>query len=291
MKKLGFIGLGNMGMPMAHNLIKAGYEVYGFNRSKGKEKTFEEFGGKAGLEMTGLVESVDVVMTCLPMPDDVERIILGENGVLEHADEGTLIIDFSTISPSLHTRIEQAAEKKGVRYLDAPISGGTTGAEAGTLAIMVGGKESVFEEAKEYLDVVGASVTHCGPIGQGTKVKLLNQYMVGLHTAAVGETLYLAEKSGLDHDLVYNVLSNGFGQSKIFDRHYSQFISQNKDEPGFALKLLLKDLGLTKEMASESNVSLTTGPKVLQMFEQANEKGLGEKDMSALYQYVKQGEQ
>ncbi|MFB4162754.1 NAD(P)-dependent oxidoreductase [Alteribacillus sp. JSM 102045] len=291
MKKLGFIGLGNMGMPMAQNLVKAGYEVYGFNRSKGKEKTFEKFGGKAGLEMAELVKAVDVVMTCLPMPDDVEHIILGENGVLEYTDAGSLIIDFSTVSPSLHTRIESAAYEKGVRYLDAPISGGTTGAQAGTLAIMVGGKEEVFEEAKEFFDVVGGNITHCGPIGQGTKVKLLNQYMVGLHTAAVGETLYLAEKSGLDHDLVYNVLSNGFGQSKIFDRHYSQFISQNKDEPGFALQLLLKDLGLAREMAGESDVSLSAGPNVLQMLERAKDKGYGDKDMSALYQYVKEQEQ
>ncbi|SDH71670.1 3-hydroxyisobutyrate dehydrogenase [Alteribacillus persepolensis] len=290
MTTLGFIGLGNMGMPMAHNLLKAGYDVVGYNRSKEKEKTFEQLGGRAGLEFEELVQSSDVIMTCLPMPEDVEQVILGQNGVLDYAKEGALVIDFSTVSPTLHVRIERQAEMSGVMYLDAPISGGTTGAEAGTLAIMVGGREQTFEKAKPYFDVVGANVTHCGPIGQGTKVKLLNQYMVGLHTAAVGETLHMAEKSGLDRDLVYNVLSNGFGQSKIFDRHYKQFIAENKDEPGFALELLLKDLRLAEEMAKDADARLSAGPIVLDLFKAAEENGYGSKDMSALYQHVKDKE-
>ncbi|MFB5661399.1 NAD(P)-dependent oxidoreductase [Alteribacillus sp. HJP-4] len=290
MKKLGFIGLGNMGMPMAVNLVKAGYEVYGLNRSKGKEKTFEDAGGKAGMDLPDFVAAVDVVMTCLPVPADVENMILGENGVLSYAREGQLIIDFSTVTPSLHSRIEEAASAKQVKYLDAPVSGGTTGAEAGSLAVMVGGSEAAFSEAEPYFDVVGANVTHAGPIGNGTKVKLINQYMVGMHTAAVSEGLYLAEAAGIDQELLYKVLSGGFAQSKIFDRHYTQFISQEKDEPGFALKLLLKDLGLVEELAGQANVQLSAGAEVRSLFEKADESGLGDKDMSVLYQFVKHHE-
>ncbi|RSL31035.1 NAD(P)-dependent oxidoreductase [Salibacterium salarium] len=290
MKKLAFIGLGNMGMPMARNLVQAGYYVYGLNRSKGKEKTFQELGGQAAESLSYIAENADVIMTCLPQPADVEQMLTGEEGLLQMNIKAPLIIDFSTVSPSLHTAIETKATEKGARYLDAPISGGTAGAEAGTLAIMCGGKKEVFEEAKPLFDVLGANITHAGPAGSGTKVKLINQYMVGMHTAAVGEALHLADQSGIDQSLVYSVLSNSFAQSKIFDRHYNDFISEDKDEPGFALELLLKDLGLAGEMAKESNASLKAGDLVRDLFENADTNGYGKKDMSVLYQYVKQQE-
>ncbi|MDQ0298825.1 3-hydroxyisobutyrate dehydrogenase [Salibacterium salarium] len=287
MQKLAFIGLGNMGMPMARNLVQAGYYVYGLNRSKAKEDIFEELGGQRAESLAHIAENADVIMTCLPQPEDVEQMLLGDNGLLQMNIKTPLIIDFSTVSPSLHVRIAKEASARGARYLDAPVSGGTAGAESGTLAIMCGGEEVAFEEAKPIFDVLGKNITHTGPVGNGTKVKLINQYMVGMHTAAVGEALHLADQSGIDKSLLYGVLSNGFAQSKIFDRHYGDFISENKDEPGFALDLLLKDLGLADAMADESNVSLKAGDFVRSLFQQADENGYGKKDMSALYQYVK----
>lgn len=286
MAKIGYIGLGNMGMPMAHNLLKAGYDVYGLNRSKQKEERFKQMGGNVGFSLPELVKQVDVVMTCLPLPEDVEEVILGEDGVLTHIMENQLVIDFSTVSPSLHEKIEMEAEKKRVYYVDAPVSGGTTGAEAGTLSIMVGGKAEAFEKAKPYFDVVGKNITHCGSIGMGTKVKLINNYMVGLHTIAVSEGLHLAEKAGLDRKLVYDVLTNGFAQSKIFDRHYREFIAKDIDTPGFALNLLLKDLHLADDLAKEVKATLPIATPMIEMFEKANENHYGEKDMSSLYHYV-----
>lgn len=286
MAKIGYIGLGNMGMPMAHNLLKAGYDVYGLNRSKQKEERFKQMGGNVGFSLPELVKQVDVVMTCLPLPEDVEEVILGEDGVLTHIMANQLVIDFSTVSPSLHEKIEMEAEKKRVYYVDAPVSGGTTGAEAGTLSIMVGGKEEAFEKAKPYFDVVGKNITHCGSIGMGTKVKLINNYMVGLHTIAVSEGLHLAEKAGLDRKLVYDVLTNGFAQSKIFDRHYREFIAKDIDTPGFALNLLLKDLHLADDLAKEVKATLPIATPMIEMFEKANENHYGEKDMSSLYHYV-----
>lgn len=290
MTKVGYIGLGNIGMPMAHNLLKAGYDVYGLNRSKQKEERFKQLGGKVGFSLPELVKQVDIVMTCLPLPEDVEKVILGEDGVLTHITENKLVIDFSTVSPSLHEKIEKEVAKKGVYYVDAPVSGGTTGAEAGTLSIMVGGREEAFEKAMPYFNVVGKNITHCGSIGMGTKVKLINNYMVGLHTIAVSEGLHLAEKAGLDKELVYDVLTSGFAQSKIFDRHYPEFIKKEIDTPGFALNLLLKDLRLAEDLAQEVQAHLPTSSPMIALFEKANEANFGEKDMSTLYHYVKNNE-
>ncbi|WP_026699955.1 NAD(P)-dependent oxidoreductase [Salibacterium aidingense] len=290
MQTLAFIGLGNMGMPMARNLVQAGYVVYGLNRSKEKEKTFEELGGRPAESLAAVAEKADVIMTCLPQPADVEQVLLGEKGLLQFPLNNPLIIDFSTVSPSLHRTVEEKAQRSGARYLDAPVSGGTTGADAGTLAIMCGGEEEVFKEAQPILDILGANITYTGPAGSGTKVKLINQYMVGMHTAAVGEALHLADQSGIDKSLLYQVLSRSFAQSRIFDRHYRDFIVEDKEEPGFALDLLLKDLGLAEQMAGEADVNLEAGKKVEDLFQKASDQGFGEKDMSTLYQFVKQRE-
>ncbi|MFZ4450435.1 NAD(P)-dependent oxidoreductase [Salibacterium aidingense] len=290
MQTLAFIGLGNMGMPMARNLVQAGYVVYGLNRSKEKEKTFEELGGRPAESLAAVAEKADVIMTCLPQPADVEQVLLGEKGLLQFPLNNPLIIDFSTVSPSLHRTVEEKAQRSGARYLDAPVSGGTTGADAGTLAIMCGGEEEVFKEAQPILDILGANITYTGPAGSGTKVKLINQYMVGMHTAAVGEALHLADQSGIDKSLLYQVLSRSFAQSRIFDRHYRDFIAEDKEEPGFALDLLLKDLGLAEQMAGEADVNLEAGKKVEDLFQKASDQGFGEKDMSTLYQFVKQRE-
>ncbi|WP_100399650.1 NAD(P)-dependent oxidoreductase [Bacillus sp. FJAT-44742] len=287
MTKLAYIGLGNMGLPMAVNLVKAGYEVYGKNRSQGKEEKFAGQGGKVGKSVSQLAKEADVVMTCLPMPDDVENMILGKDGLLEHAKEGLTIIDFSTVSPELNVKIYEQANEKGVHFLDAPISGGTTGAEAATLAIMVGGDEKVFQEVTPILETVGENITYAGPSGSGTKVKLINQYFVGMHTMAVSEAMHLATEAGIDRDLLYSVLSKSFAQSRIYDRHYPDFIAKEQYTPGFALELLHKDLRLMSAMAEEANVSLEFGQSITKAFAKAEEMELGKEDMSALYKYVK----
>ncbi|WP_298783746.1 NAD(P)-dependent oxidoreductase [uncultured Marinococcus sp.] len=290
MKKAAFIGLGNMGMPMALNILNKGFDVYGINKGNEKEDRFQEAGGTTGITPAEAAEQMDIVMTCLPKPEHVEEMMLGENGVITNASHGLLVIDFSTVSAELHEKIEAEAAQKGVDYLDAPVSGGTTGAEAGTLAVMVGGSEQAFEKAGAIFEAVGKNITYAGSIGKGTKVKLINQYMVGMHTAAVSEGLTMAEKAGVDLEMLHSVITNSMGQSKIYDRHYTEFIHENKEEPGFALELLLKDLGLANEMSDRVGVHPRAGREVLSLFEGAEHEGFGKKDMSSLFYYVKNNE-
>lgn len=288
---LGWIGLGNMGLPMAVNLVNAGYQVYGLNRSKGKEAKFAEAGGRTGLKLPELAASCDTMMTCLPMPSDVREMYMGPSGIVAHARAGQLLIDFSTVSVEVQREISEAASRKGVLFLDAPVSGGTSGAAAGTLSVMVGGDAGAFERAKPIFDIVGSNVYHVGPVGSGTIVKLINQLMVGIHTQAAAEALTLAEKMGVGADKVFPMLNNSFAQSRILDRHYTNFVSKDHYEPGFALKLLHKDVALAEQMAGQQGMSLPLTGTARALLEDAKEAGLGELDMSAMFLRMKAREE
>ncbi|MGG1519727.1 NAD(P)-dependent oxidoreductase [Paenibacillus oryzisoli] len=284
--KLVFIGLGNMGLPMARNLVKAGYEVYGINRSRGREAVFAESGGKVGLSLKELAMQADVIMTCLPMPSDVEQIYLGTEGIVANGRNGLTLIDFSTVSPDLCVKISSAAEQAGMDFLDAPVSGGTVGAEQATLSIMVGGSRQVYERALPVMEKVGKNIYHVGEVGNGTVVKLLNQLMVGIHTQAASEAMTLADKMNLPKDMLHRILSNSFAQSRIYDRHYTQFVEKGEFQAGFALNLLHKDLVLVKKMADDIGAALPIGTHVEQLIDTAKVKGFGEKDMSGMYLYM-----
>ncbi|WP_240416049.1 NAD(P)-dependent oxidoreductase [Paenibacillus periandrae] len=284
--KLAFIGLGNMGLPMARNLVKAGYEVYGINRSKGREIAFAESGGKIGLSLKELAQQADVIMTCLPMPADVEQMFLGPEGIVANGKKGQALIDFSTVSPDLCVKIASAAEQAGMDFLDAPVSGGTVGAEQATLSIMAGGSEQVFDQVLPILENLGKNIYHVGKIGNGTVVKLLNQLMVGIHTQAASEAMALADKMGLPKDMLHRILSNSFAQSRIYDRHFTQFVEKDEFQPGFALNLLHKDLVLVKKMADDNGAALPIGAEVEQLIHTAKAEGFGEKDMSGMYLYM-----
>lgn len=286
--KLGFVGLGNMGLPMAKNLVKAGYEVYGKNRSKKPEQAFVEAGGNAGLSLAELAQKVDVVMTCLPLPADVEKVFLGNDGLVPNGHAGLVLIDFSTVSPDLNKKIYDEATKQGISLLDAPVSGGNFAAESGTLSIMVGGKKEIYDSVYQIFEVLGKNIYHTGGIGNGTIVKLINQYMVAMHTQAVSEALVLAGKMGLDYDLLFNILDASYAQSRIFERHYKKFISQNTFEAGFALKLLYKDMLLVQKMADDNKIKLPVGDHVISLLENAKKTVHAEEDMSAMYLFMKE---
>ncbi len=286
-KKIAFIGLGAMGLPMAINLVKANYEVFGLNRSKGKEQQFIDAGGKAGFSLQEIVQECEVLMTCLPFPEDVEKVILGEDGIVNNGRSGQVIIDFSTVSPTLNRKVFEQAEEKGMHFLDAPISGGNFGAEAGTLSIMVGGEKHVFDSMLPLFDVLGENIYHVGQCGSGSIVKLVNNLMVGFHTQAVAEALNLGEKMGVDSDVLFNILHASYAQSRVFDRHYENFISKNEYDPGFAMKLLHKDLRIAGELADEQNIPLPIGKELTDMLKKAMDSGHGDEDMSALYLYLK----
>ncbi|ALS20848.1 MULTISPECIES: NAD(P)-binding domain-containing protein [Paenibacillus] len=286
--KLAFIGLGNMGLPMARNLVKANYEVYGVNRSKAKEDAFVNAGGKAGRSAAELAQDVDVLMTCLPMPADVEKVFLGDDGVIPNGRKGLILIDFSTVSPDLNRKIAASAEEAGMFFLDAPVSGGTVGAEQGTLSVMVGGEKAVFDQVLPILEVVGKNIYHVGATGSGNVVKLINQLMVGIHTQAASEAMVLGEAMGVSKETLHQILSASFAQSRIYDRHYTQFVQKNAFEPGFALNLLHKDMTLLESMAQESGTPIPLGSYAGTMLASAKAGGFGDKDMSSMYLYNKE---
>ncbi|RAP77029.1 NAD(P)-dependent oxidoreductase [Paenibacillus montanisoli] len=283
--KIGFIGLGNMGLPMAINIKKAGFEVYGKNRSAGKEEEFKAQGGKTGLTLSEMASQLDIIVTCLPMPADVEEVYTGEEGLLNSAKKGLILIDCSTVSPGLSRNLYEQAMKAGAEFLDAPVSGGTTGAAAGTLSIMVGGREPIFQKAKPVLEAMGKQIYFVGDSGNGTVVKLINQLMVGIHSQAVAEAYALSRSAGLDNEMLFSILNNSFAQSRIMERHYSQFIAKDTFLPGFAMKLLAKDMNLAMELADSSSISLDAAASVQTLLKRAVQNGFGDLDMSGLYQY------
>lgn len=282
--KIGFVGLGNMGLPMAINLSKAGYEVYGKNRSRGREEEFAARGGIIGRSLAELARHMDMIITCLPLPSDVKEVYSGREGLLKSARPGLMLIDCSTVSPELNRELAEEAKEAGTHFLDAPVSGGTTGARAGTLSIMVGGEEVVYQSAEPVLKAMGQHLYYVGPSGSGSAVKLINQLMVAIHTQAVSEAFALGRSAGLDAGLLFTILNNSFAQSRIMERHYSQFISQDQYVPGFASKLLAKDMNLAVEMASRSGVGLSAGSRVQAVLNWALAGGgIGELDMAGMY--------
>lgn len=289
LSKLAFIGLGNMGLPMATNLVKAGYEVYGVDMNSEAEQKFSQAGGKIGLTNDVLAKEVDVILTSLPTPQIVEKVYLGENGILENAHSSLLMVDFSTISPGLNEKVYSAAKEKGIEYLGAPVSGSVSGAVNGTLTIMVGGEKAVYEKSLPVLQVLGENLFHLGEsAGTGTVIKLLNNLMIGFYTEAVAETVVLGEQMGVDADTIYDVLSVSFGQSRVYERNYKGYIAPKNFVPGFSTSLLLKDLKLAKQMAEEAGSPLPIGDQLIDLYTKAEELGYGPQDMSAAYLMVKE---
>ncbi|MFC0331551.1 NAD(P)-binding domain-containing protein [Paenibacillus sepulcri] len=288
--KIGFVGLGTMGLPMAVNLLKAGFEVYGKNRSSGREQQFASQGGRTGLSLAELAAQMDVIITCLPLPSDVEEVYSGDSGLIQHAREGLVLIDCSTVSPELNRKLYAQSEAAGVEFLDAPVSGGETGAIAGTLSVMVGGQEETYNRVHSLFEAVGSRISYVGASGSGSTVKLINQLMVGIHSQAVSEAYALGCKAGLDPDLLFDILNHSFAQSRIMERHYTQFIAKSSFQPGFALKLLAKDMNLAADMGELSGVQLNAGKRVQAIINQAVGDGFGSLDMAALYSYQMAGD-
>ncbi len=287
-KNILFIGLGNMGLPMASQLLKAGYTVYGVDANTQAEKRFASLGGETGFPLEFIMKKADVIMTSLPTPQIIENVYLGENGIIEHAHSSQLFIDFSTVSPKLNEKISEACSHKGAAYLGAPVSGGVIGAEEATLTIMAGGPKEAFDKAVPLLEKMGSDLFHVGASpSSGTVIKLLNNLMIGFYTQAVAESVTLAEKMGVDSETLFEILDVSYGQSRIYERNYKQFIAPNHYKPGFATNLLLKDLKLVKEMAVQCKGELPIGDKLIELYEAAVDKGYGEDDMASVYLMLK----
>jgi len=282
---VGFIGLGIMGKPMATNLVKAGYKLYVYNRSSEPAEQLAQMGAIKAANPKELAMASDIVITMLPDSPEVEQVLLGSNGVFEGAKAGTLIIDMSTISPSAAIRLAHIAEQKGLKMLDAPVTGADVGAKEGTLTIMVGGKRDDFERAMPIFQVLGKTIVHVGDHGAGQTVKACNQIVTALTLEAISEALLLAKNSGIDPSTLFTVLSSGLASSRILDVKKDKFLSGRFD-PGFKISLHEKDLNIALSTARQSGVPLPLTSLVQQMFVSLKAQGLGNMDHSAVFLFL-----
>ena len=280
-QKIGFIGLGIMGKPMARNLRKAGYAPTVYNRSRPAMEELKREGATLGSSAKDVAAASEVVITMLPNSPDVEAVVLGANGVLEGAQPGTTVIDMSTISPLVSQTIYEEAKKKKVNALDAPVSGGEKGAIEGTLSIMVGGDREVFEAVLPILQAMGKTITYMGAAGAGGFTKLANQVIVALNLTAIGEALTLGGKAGLDPERLIQALGGGMAGSRCLEMKGPQIIKGNF-QPGFTIDLHHKDLGLIMEAARALQVPLPTTAVVQELFSALRVKGRGAWDHSAV---------
>jgi 2-hydroxy-3-oxopropionate reductase len=280
-ERIGFIGLGLMGRPMAHHLLTAGYQLTLFNRSRPAIDELASAGARAAHSPREVAEQSDMVIAMLPDGPDVESVVVGADGLREGAREGLLFIDMSTISPLVTRRLASILEPYGVRALDAPVSGGEEGARSATLSIMVGGSQEDFQRAQPLFSVLGKTITYCGACGSGQIVKACNQVLVALIIEAVSEALVLGAKAGVAPDIILKVLSGGLAQNRFMDLRGSSMI-QHSFEPGGKAVFHLKDLKIVKQIAQEYGVVLPMGTLVEQLFTSLVAHGKGGLDHSAL---------
>lgn len=280
-ERIGFIGLGLMGKPMARNLLKAGFGVTVFNRSRPVIDALVEEGALPAASPREVAKNSDIVLTMLPDTPDVEAVILGREGVIEGTHEGLLVIDMSTISPLATQQIAAELALHAVHMLDAPVSGGDVGATAGTLSIMVGGNKEDFERAHPVFSVLGKTLTYCGPTGAGQTVKAANQVVVALIIAAVSEGLVLGSKAGVQPEILLQVLGGGLAQNRVMELRGPTMI-QHSFEPGGKAQFHRKDLGIALQLARAYDVSLPLTALVDQLFTTLVANKQGNLDHSAL---------
>ncbi|SJZ54589.1 2-hydroxy-3-oxopropionate reductase [Consotaella salsifontis] len=281
--KVGFIGLGIMGRPMAKNLLKAGYSLVVFDKFAPSEDLVA-LGAEAGTSSADVASKADIVLTMLPNSPHVREAVMGEGGVLEGARSGTILVDMSSIAPAASQEICAAAKEKGVVMLDAPVSGGEPKAIDGTLAIMVGGDEAAFDKVKPLLDVMGGSVVRVGDIGAGNVTKLANQMIVALNIAAVSEAFTLATKAGVSPEAVFNAIKGGLAGSTVMNAKVPMILDGNF-KPGFRIDLHIKDLQNALDTAHNLHVPVPLSAGIMEIMQALTIDGEGQRDHSAVARY------
>jgi 2-hydroxy-3-oxopropionate reductase len=284
MEKIGFIGLGIMGSPMAKNLLKAGYLLTVYDIVPEKIDDVVRAGAQAGSSSKEVAEKSDVVITMLPNSPEVKEAVLGANGVLDGARPGTIIVDMSSIAPLASKEVSAAAKEKGVIVLDAPVSGGEPKAVDGTLAIMVGGPAETFEKVKDILAVMGGSVTLVGEIGSGNMTKLANQIIVALNIAAMSEAMVLAAKAGVDSEKVFQAIRGGLAGSTVLDAKMPLVLEGNF-KPGFRIELHIKDLANALDTAHEVGVPVPLSGAVMEVMQALKVDDKGGDDHGGIIQF------
>ncbi len=282
--KIGLIGLGIMGKPMAKNILKAGYDLTVFSSNKDTAAEMAAVGAKIAASVKEIGANCDVILTMLPDSPQVKSVMLGEGGVIESIKEGSTFIDMSSISPIASQEIARELAKKGVRMLDTPVSGGEPKAIDGTLSFMVGGDKEVFDEFKPLLETMGVSVVRCGDIGAGNTTKLANQVIVALNIAAVSEAFMLAEKAGVDPHLVFEAIKGGLAGSTVLNAKAPMIMAGNY-KPGFKIDLHIKDLNNALETGHSVGAPLPLTASVMEMLQTLHADGCGQDDHSAIAKY------
>ena len=280
MEKIGFIGLGVMGNPMAKNLLAAGYSLTVLDITRSKMEELVSLGAAAAGSPREVAESSDVVIIMVGDSPDVEAVVLGPSGLIEGSRPGLVVIDMSSISPIATRRIAEALAEKDVKMLDAPVSGGDIGARQATLSIMVGGPEELYEECLPIFKALGKRITYMGEIGSGQATKLCNQVICGLHIQAVCEGLMLGARLGLDLDRLLQVVTAGYANSRILS-HLGPKMVERDFRPGFKMRHQLKDLKNALNTAAALNVPLPCTALVQQLFRGVEADGLGEEGTQA----------
>ena len=280
-KRVGFIGLGIMGKPMATNVLSKGFPLAVYNRSSAAVGELAKLGAHACQSAREVAEHSEVILTCLPDSPDVEQVILGHNGILEGVRPGSIIADMSTIAPQVSIYLAGEAAKKGVQMLDAPVSGGDKGAIAGTLSIMVGGEKEAFDHCQEIFQTMGTKIVHVGKIGAGGYTKLANQVMVALQLEAMAEGLVLGAKAGVDPALMVESIGAGLARCGVLEVR-APTVLEGKFDPGFMIRLHLKDLRLALEAGHALGVPLPVTAIVREMYTALQIAGQGDRDHSAI---------
>ena len=294
MKKVGFIGLGNMGLPMAANLLKAGIEIDAFDISKESLQEAKKLGMNVKDSPNGVLENIDALITMLPSNNAVKDVFI-EGDILEQLDRKVLVIESSTISPSLAKTVAEKAVLNKISVLDAPVSGGVKGAELGTLTFIVGGKKSDLEKASFLFDIMGDKVFYAGAPGSGQIAKLCNNMLLAIHMSGTAEVLAMGANNGLDPDTLSEIMRNSSGGNWSLEK-YNPFPGVMEDVPasnnykgGFLNALMLKDLTLAEELSDQSKSDMPMGKLAKKLYEQLNDQGLGHLDFSSIQKnYLKE---
>jgi len=287
MERLGFIGLGIMGAPMARNLLKAGYPLTVWNRTRAKMEPLVQEGAQPADSPREVAERSDVVITMVSDTPDVEQVVLGPQGVIEGGRPGMVVIDMSTISPTATRQMAERLREKGIEMLDAPVSGGQWGAIHATLSIMVGGKREVFERCLPIFQAMGKRITYCGPNGMGQVTKAVNQIIVAGTLAAVCEGLVFAARAGADLEAVFQAVSGGAAQSWQLENLGSRIL-KGDFRPGFMVRLQQKDLRIVLETAQQMNLPLFTTPLIHQVYRVLERQGLDHEGTQAYIKVLEQ---
>jgi 2-hydroxy-3-oxopropionate reductase len=287
MTTVGFIGLGIMGGPMAANLVRAGFDVIGYNRSSARTDRLVEVGGRAAATVPDAVRDSEFIISCLPDSPDVERVALGADGVIANARPRALYIDMSTIAPATAVKVAEAGRVRGVGVLDAPVSGGEKGAVDGILSIMVGGDAADLETARPVLQAMGTTIVHVGDAGAGQTVKAANQLLCATAIEAVAEAVVFLEAHSVDPTVALRALAGGLAGSAVIDRRAPDMVARNF-RPGFRVNLHHKDMGIVIAAARKAGVNIPLGALAAQLIGVLEAQGHGELDNTVLLRLVEQ---